>query len=189
MILITGLGNKGKEYNLTRHNIGFEAIDYLAEKHDINISKNQHKALVGTGNIDGKKVMLVKPQTYMNSSGESLLDIVKYYDIPFEKILIIYDDIDLETGKIRLRKKGSAGTHNGMRSVIYHLRSDQLPRLRIGIGKPERGNLVKYVLGKFSDEEIEIMGNTVEKSAKIIELFIQQGIDNAMNKFNCNNVE
>ena len=135
MFVIAGLGNPGKKYENTRHNMGFLVVDRIAEKCGISVNRMKHRALVGEGRISGRKALLVKPQTYMNLSGESVREVVDYYDVDLEDVIVIYDDFDLETGSIRVRKKGSAGSHNGMKSVISHLGSGDFPRVRIGIGK------------------------------------------------------
>ena len=184
MQVIIGLGNPENRYNGTRHNIGFEVIDQFAEINDIEIKKTKHKALIGEGFVGGKKIMLVKPQTYMNLSGESALDVVEYYDVPLENLLIIYDDIDLEVGKMRIRSKGSAGTHNGMRSIVQLLQETEIPRLRMGIGRPEKQDLVSYVLGKFTPEERMELKDTLKKAGQAIEVFISKGVTEAMNQFN-----
>lgn len=186
MYVIVGLGNPGEEYVGTRHNIGFDVIDFYAKNKNINIHKQKHKALIGEGFIQNKKVLLVKPQTYMNLSGESIGEIVSYYDIPLENLLIVYDDIDLEIGKLRLRAKGSAGTHNGMRSIVSYLKKDTFPRLRIGIGKPEREDLVDFVLGKFPKNQKKEIQQAIEMAGEAIDVFIFEGIYEAMNQFNGN---
>jgi PTH1 family peptidyl-tRNA hydrolase len=150
LFLIVGLGNPGPRYDNTRHNVGFDAVDLLAARQGIKITKLKHKALIGEGFIEGKKVMLVKPQTFMNCSGESVRDIIEWYKIPVNNIILIYDDVDLEPGRVRVRSKGSSGTHNGMKSVIYQIQSDQFPRIRIGIGKaPENWDLADYVFSEY----------------------------------------
>lgn len=184
MHVIIGLGNPEDSYAGTRHNIGFEALNYFSQVENIDIRKIKHRALIGEGFIENKKVMLVKPQTYMNLSGESILDIVDYYDVPLENILVIYDDVDLEVGRLRIRSKGSAGTHNGMKSIIYQLKDDNIPRLRIGIGRPERQDMSSFVLSKFSKEEKEDIINVIKKTEQAIRVFISQGITEAMNQFN-----
>ena len=150
MYIIAGLGNPGKRYENTRHNIGFIALDLLAERNDIKINKIKHKALVGEGRISGQKFLLVKPQTYMNLSGQSVREVMEYYKEEIDRLVVIYDDIDIPSGTVRIRKKGSAGTHNGMRSIIYDLKSDQFPRIRIGIGNNRKGDLRDFVIGGFS---------------------------------------
>ncbi|RKD20915.1 peptidyl-tRNA hydrolase, PTH1 family [Caminicella sporogenes DSM 14501] len=184
MYVIVGLGNPGKKYEGTRHNVGFDVVEYLGYRNNIDIKKIKHKALIGEGMIEGKKVMLVKPQTFMNLSGESVLEICRYYDVDFNKLIVIYDDIDIDFGKIRIRKKGSAGTHNGMRNIIYNLQSDEFPRIRIGIGKPEKGDLVSYVIGKFKDDEKEDILISIKTAACALECIIREGIDKAMNMYN-----
>ncbi|KXZ40603.1 peptidyl-tRNA hydrolase, PTH1 family [Alkalithermobacter thermoalcaliphilus JW-YL-7 = DSM 7308] len=185
MFVVVGLGNPGKEYEDTRHNVGFKVIDILAENNNIDIKKIKHKAMIGEGKIGDKKVLLVKPLTYMNLSGESVLDIYKYYKIDKDKIIIIYDDIDLDVGKIRIRKKGGPGTHNGMRSIIKCLNFEDFPRIRIGVGKPLKGqDLAYFVLSKFYKDEIPSLNEALNKSALAIETIIKENIDIAMNKFN-----
>lgn len=184
MYVIVGLGNPGKKYDATRHNIGFEAIDMLAKRNNIEIKKLKHKALCGEGTIGGKKVILVKPQTFMNLSGQSLLDIVQFYKLDPEKLIVIYDDIDVAVGSLRIREKGSAGSHNGMKSIIYQLQTDQFPRIRIGVGKPQFGDLADYVLGKFPKEEIPKVIETVERAALASEMIVTDGISLAMNRYN-----
>lgn len=183
MYVIAGLGNPGKKYENTRHNIGFITLDFLAERHDIKINKIKHKALVGEGRISGQKVLLVKPQTYMNLSGEALREVMDYYKVDMEDMIVIYDDIDLPAGSVRIRKKGSAGTHNGMRSIVQHLGTD-FPRIRMGIGNDRKGDLVDFVLGGFSKEDREVLEPAVERAALSIECYVEEGIEKAMNKYN-----
>ncbi len=185
MFIFAGLGNPGREYERTRHNVGFQCIDYLSALYRIPVTKAKHKALLGSGIIQGEKVLLVKPQTLMNNSGESLRAIMDFYRVEPTNLVIIYDDIDLDKGIIRIRSKGSAGTHNGMRSVIYHLGTDEFPRFRIGIGKPAPGQeLVSYVLGKYSQDEQRTMNEAVEKVTMAVGEFIVSGIEMAMSKYN-----
>jgi PTH1 family peptidyl-tRNA hydrolase len=185
LIVVIGLGNPGRKYAETRHNVGFWVVELLASKHKIKISKLKFKALYGEGVICGKRVLLVMPQTYMNLSGESVRDIISWYKISVKNIIIIYDDIDLPTGRIRVRPKGSAGTHNGMRSVIYQIMSDEFPRVRVGIDKPPEGwDLADYVLSKFSKEDKEKIAKAVVNAADAVETIIDLGVDQAMNKFN-----
>ncbi|MDO4552111.1 MAG: aminoacyl-tRNA hydrolase [Bacillota bacterium] len=188
MYIIAGLGNPGRKYERTRHNAGFMTVDLLAERHGIKVNKIKHKALVGEGFISGRKVLLVKPQTYMNLSGESLREVMAYYKEPIENLLVIYDDVDVELGRLRLRKKGSAGTHNGMRSIIYQLQQDGFPRLRIGIGghsrEQRRMALRDYVTGGFRKEEREQMETAVERAALAVECLLEKGIDYAMGQYN-----
>lgn len=183
--LIIGLGNPGKKYENTRHNVGFDTIDYLSYKHSIKVSRIGFKAVYGEGEIEGKRIILLKPQTFMNLSGESVREIVDWYKVPLERVIIIYDDIDLEPGKIRIRPKGSSGSHNGMKSIIYQLQADNFPRIRIGIGRaPERWDLADYVLSKFSKEDREIIDQSIEKAAEAAIMVTNNGADKAMNRFN-----
>lgn len=184
MYIIAGLGNPGKKYENTRHNMGFITIDYLADKHDIKINKIKHKALVGEGRISGQKVLLVKPQTYMNLSGQSIREVMDYYKEDIENLIVIYDDIDIGAGTIRIRKKGSAGTHNGMKSIIYDLKSDRFPRIRVGIGNDKSRDLKDFVIGGVSKAERELLEGAVEKAALSAECIVEKGIDKAMNEYN-----
>ena len=184
MFVIVGLGNPGKKYEKTRHNMGFLAIDKLAEKHDIKVNKLKHKALTGDGFIFGQKALLVKPQTYMNLSGESVREIVSYYDIDLEDLIVIYD-VDLEIGTIRIRKKGSAGSHNGMKSIIGQIQSKDFPRIRIGIGKSGGGAEWKdFVLGKTSKQDEKLIEDAVDRAADAVGCILEKGIDKAMNEYN-----
>ncbi len=184
MIVIVGLGNPGKKYDATRHNVGFDLIDYLSHRYDIKVNKLKHKALIGEGVIEGEKVLLVKPQTFMNLSGQSVLPIVQYYNLAPDQLIVAYDDIDTDMGKLRIRKKGSAGTHNGMKNIIYLLKNDQFPRVRIGIGKPERGDLKDFVLKRFSRGEALEMKEVIERAGDAVACMIGDSVDNAMNQFN-----
>jgi len=185
LFVIVGLGNPGAKYENTRHNVGFDTVEILSRRHNIKLSKLKHKALIGDGNIGGRKVILAKPQTFMNLSGESVREIVEWYKIPVKNIIIVYDDIDLPVGKLRLRPKGSAGTHNGMKSVIYQIQSDEFPRVRIGIDKPPEGwDLANYVLGRFSNDERKMVEEAIERAADAVETIVKSGIDSAMNKYN-----
>lgn len=185
MFVIAGLGNPGKKYDGTRHNIGFFAIDLLAEQLGITLKKIKHKALIGEGRMGSERVLLVKPQTYMNLSGESLLDIMSFYKLSPDQLVVLYDDIDLEQGDIRIRPKGSAGTHNGMKSIIYQLKSDQFPRVRIGVGKPTNGmDLADYVLQRFSPADAKQMVPACERAIKGVQLIVEQDVNTAMNQCN-----
>ena len=184
MYVIAGLGNPGRQYEKTRHNMGFLVADEFAATHGIDVRKIKHKALVGEGRIGGEKVLVVKPQTYMNLSGESLREVMSYYDVPMENLIVIYDDMDLETGALRIRKKGSSGSHNGMKSVIYQLQSDEFPRVRIGIGSPSRDDWKDYVTGQVTEKEAPELAKAVKKAAAALECIITDGIDIAMNQFN-----
>ena len=185
MKLIVGLGNIGKEYEATRHNIGFMVLDELARRWGVNTWKNDRNALCGEYRIP-EKVLLLKPTTYMNLSGESIRDIVNFYKIPVENVIIVCDDINLETGRIRIRPKGSDGGHNGLKSIIYQLNSDEFVRIRMGVGAPKNENydLADYVLGKFSKQEIEILTPTANKAVDAIECIIKSGVSQAMNLYN-----
>lgn len=184
MIVIAGLGNPGKKYENTRHNMGFLTIDRIAEKNDIKVNKIKHRALVGDGFISGHKVLLVKPQTYMNLSGESLREVMNYYNVDIEDLIVIYDDFDIETGSLRIRKKGSAGSHNGMKSVIYQLKDDGFPRVRVGIGKSGSLDWKDFVLGKVGGAESDAVSQAISNAADAVECMISEGIDIAMNKYN-----
>lgn len=184
MYIIVGLGNPGKKYDSTRHNIGFEVVDYIGRKFDIPVTKPKFKAHIGEGRIGSEKVILVKPQTYMNLSGESVMSIVEYYDVPMENVIVIYDDIDTEMGKIRIRKKGSAGSHNGMKSIIYLLQDDSFPRIRMGIGKPDNRQLADFVLDRFTKDEIPYMEDAIKNACDSVEIILKEDIDKAMNNFN-----
>lgn len=184
MFVIAGLGNPGKKYENTRHNMGFLVIDRLAEKNDIKVNKIKHKSLVGDGFISGQKALLVKPQTYMNLSGEAIREIVDYYDIDMEDLIVIYDDFDIELGYIRIRKKGSSGSHNGMKSIIQHIHSQDFPRVRIGIGNSGKADWKDFVLGRMGSDEKKAIENAVEKAADAIMCILEKGIDKAMNEYN-----
>ena len=185
MYLVVGLGNPENEYAKTRHNMGFNTINEIAKNNNVNITKTKFKGLYETAIIQGEKVILLKPQTYMNLSGKSIKEAVDFYNIELEKIIIIYDDIDVEKGKIKIRKQGGAGSHNGMKSVVQELASTDFARIRVGIGQPEfKNDMINYVLEKVTDEEQEILNQGVKEAAKAVEEIIKYGIDIAMNKFN-----
>lgn len=186
MYVIVGLGNPSKEYDNTRHNIGFAAIDALADKYGIGVNEAKHKALLGKGVIDGTKVILVKPLTYMNLSGEAVRAVVDYYKIDEEaELIVIYDDISLDVGQLRIRKKGSAGGHNGIKNIIQHLGHDTFQRIKIGVGeKPKGYDLADYVLGHFSKEEQAVMKDALEKVEGAVKLMLMDDVDEAMNRYN-----
>lgn len=185
MYYIVGLGNPGLQYENTRHNAGFLTIDYLADKYGIDVKKLKFKSLYGQGMISGHKVMLIKPQTYMNNSGEAVRDIKNFYRFDSDKLIVVYDDIDIDFGSIRIRKKGSAGTHNGMKSIIYQIQDDSFPRIKISVGKkPDYMDLANFVLSGFSEKEASVMRDEIGLAADAIELMIKDGIDKSMNKFN-----
>ncbi len=183
MYLIAGLGNPGKEYEKTRHNVGFTAAAYLAQCCGIKLSKLKFKAIYGVGDIAGEKCIIMQPQTYMNLSGESVRDAAAFYKIPPENIIIMYDDINLAPGKVRIRPSGSAGGHNGMKSIIYLLNSDNFVRIRFGVGMPEH-NLADYVLGNFNEKDGISVTNAVKKTEEMVTEIIRNGVGDAMSKFN-----
>lgn len=180
------VGQPNKEYDNTRHNIGFAAIDALADKYGISVSDMKNKALMGKGVINGNKVMLLKPLTYMNLSGEAIRAAVDYYKIDEKsELIVIYDDISLDVGQLRIRKKGSAGGHNGIKNIILHLGHDTFLRIKIGVGeKPKGYDLADYVLGHFSGEELAIMKESLEKVCGAVELMLEGDVDAAMNQYN-----
>ncbi len=185
MYIIAGLGNPTKEYEKTRHNAGFDAIDVLAEKHGIQITERKYKAFCGTGFIGGERVLLAKPQTFMNASGESLREAADFYKIRPEQVIVIYDDISLRVGQLRIRTKGSAGGHNGIKSIIAHLGSQDFPRIKIGVGaKPDRMDLADYVLSRFSQTDRQMMEDAFQDAADAVEFMLADGADAAMNRYN-----
>ena len=186
MYLIAGLGNPGKQYERTRHNMGFDTVDELVDRHRIPGAGVQHKAMYGKGMIAGEKVILAKPLTYMNLSGDSIAEFVNYYKIdPETELIVIYDDIDLEPGQIRIRKKGSPGGHNGMKSIISRLGTQNFYRIKVGVGaKPKGWDLADYVLGRFSTQEREEVDKAIGEAADAVEVILSEGIDAAMNKYN-----
>lgn len=188
MYLIVGLGNPEPEYSYTRHNMGFDVINSISKKYNIEVEKIGFNALYGIGEILGKKVILCKPQTYMNLSGEAIIQFVNYYKIDLENVIVIYDDIDIESGQVKLRKKGGAGTHNGMKSVVENLKSTEFPRVRIGTGLIlEKVNLIEYVISKLSKDEYSNLVQGIDIGVKAVEEILKEGIDNAMNKINSKN--
>ena len=185
MKIIAGLGNPGKEYRATRHNIGFEAVDYIAYDLGIYIDERKHKALLGKGIFAGEKVIFLKPQTYMNLSGESIRAALDYYKLTNEDLIVIYDDISLDVGEIRIRTKGSAGGHNGIKSIISHLGTDVFDRITLGVGDTPKGyDLADYVLGKFKENEVKNMEEAVINAKKALKLMLQNEEEKAMNLFN-----
>lgn len=186
MFIIAGLGNPDEKYQGTRHNVGFDVVDRLAEKYQIAVDTKKHRALIGKGVIEGQKVLLVKPQTYMNLSGESIRSLVEYYKIdPEEELLVIYDDISLEVGQLRIRRKGSAGGHNGIKNIIAQLGTDTFQRIKVGVGeKPKGYDLAAYVLGHFHGEDLELMEEGYEKAISATEEILKGEIDAAMNEYN-----
>ena len=185
MLIIAGLGNPGKEYENTRHNAGFMVMDALAEKIGADISEKKHKALCGKGVIGGEKVILMKPQTYMNSSGESIRAAADYYKVDPEDILIVYDDISLAPGQLRIRAKGSAGGHNGIKSIIAHLGTQEFPRVKVGVGeKPKGYDLADYVLSRFPKDERVLMEEAFERAGEAAVCMMNDTMEHAMNQFN-----
>ena len=184
-MLIVGLGNPGDRYKNTRHNVGFMAIDAVADALTIPVNTIKFKGLYGEGRAFGKKVRLLKPTTYMNESGQSVRACLDYFKIEPEEMLVLVDDIDIAFGTIRLRKSGSAGTHNGLKSIIYQVQSDQFPRLKIAVGKKNpHMDLANFVLSTFTDEEEKVMDETIEKAKDAALLFLKSGPDEAMNTYN-----
>jgi len=185
MYLIVGLGNPEKEYSGTRHNMGFCAINELARKNNIDLNKEKFEALHGSGMLYGQKVVIIKPQTYMNLSGQAVKKFMDFYKIDINKLIVVYDDMDINPGEIRIRKQGTAGGHNGIKSIIHELSSTQFPRIRIGIGRPKyEDNYINYVINKISKKELEELQPGIDKAADAIEVILKSNIDTAMNKFN-----
>ena len=184
--MIVGLGNPGKQYESTRHNAGFICIDILAEKYGIKINKLKFRSLMGEGRIEGKRCLLLKPQTFMNLSGEAVRDAADFYKIPAENIIVICDDISLEPGKMRIRRKGSHGGQNGMKNIIYHLKNDNFPRIKIGIGaKPNPDyDLADWVLSRFSQSEAKLIKQVADNTVSAIEYMVNGNIDKAMSNYN-----
>lgn len=190
MYIIAGLGNPTKEYDKTRHNVGFAVIDALADRYGIDVREKKHKALCGKGVIEGQKVILAKPQTFMNLSGESIRAMVDFYKVTPEEIIIIYDDVSLEPGQLRLRLKGSAGGHNGIKNIIAHLGTQEFPRIKVGVGaKPPRMDLADYVLSRFSQGETRLMEEAYKEAAQAAAMMMTDGAERAMNHFNAKKKE
>jgi PTH1 family peptidyl-tRNA hydrolase len=183
MYLVVGLGNPGREYEGTRHNVGFEVIDCISEKLNFQVSKIKFKGLIGEFIISGEKVLFLKPSTFMNLSGESVRDAAEFYKIPPENIIVVYDDVAIDVGRLRIRGSGSDGGHNGMKNIIYHLNSDSFPRVRVGVGAP-KGDMVSHVLGRFSDEERKAIDETIKVAADAVIEIIQNGVQSSMNRYN-----
>ncbi len=184
--LIVGLGNPGDKYEFTRHNAGFMCVDFLADKLDFKINKLKYKSLLADVDIKGHRCLIMKPQTFMNNSGEAVRDAAQFYKIPPENVIVIYDDISLDVGKIRVRRKGSDGGHNGIKSIIYHLNSDNFPRIKVGVGKKpaEWEDLADWVLSRFTNDELKILHDVAEKVCKNLPLMLDGDIDKAMNRMN-----
>jgi len=186
MYIIVGLGNPGSKYSNTRHNIGFDVIDALADVAGISVIERKHKAIVGKGILDGQRVILVKPQTYMNLSGESVREVIDYYKVDeTQELIVISDDTSLDVGNIRVRKKGSAGGHNGLKNIIAHLGHDTFMRVKMGVGeKPKGYDLADYVLGHFTGDERKVMDEAAKSAIEAIRMMMGGEIDRAMNQFN-----
>lgn len=184
--IIAGLGNPGKEYEYSRHNAGFLCLDILCNKYGIKTDRVKYRALVGTVLIEGHSCLIMRPQTFMNNSGEAIKEAADFYKIPPEKVIVIFDDISLDTGVLRIRRKGSAGGHNGIKSIIYQLNSDNFPRLKIGVGerKDPDSDLKDYVLGKFSKEDLATLKKTMERAVDAVAYIVKGDIDGAMSSFN-----
>ena len=186
MFIIAGLGNPDEKYQGTRHNVGFDVVDRLAEKYQIAVDTKKHRALIGKGVIEGQKVLLVKPQTYMNLSGEAVHEAVQFYKIPADHVLVIYDDVSLPVGKLRVRPTGSAGGHNGIKNIIAHLGTQEFPRIKIGTGAPSGGGaeMIDWVIGVPSQAERKILVESFENAVKAAEDIIENGCQKAMNDYN-----
>ena len=185
MYIIAGLGNPTREYEKTRHNVGFEVIDVLADRLGTTVEEKKFKGCYGRGIIGGQKGLLLKPQTFMNLSGESVRAAADFYKVDPEHIIIVYDDISLDVGQLRIRKKGSAGGHNGIKNIIAHLGTQEFPRIKVGVGdKPKKMDLADYVLSRFSKEDSAVMEDAFREAAGAVEMMIIQGADAAMNQFN-----
>lgn len=183
--LIAGLGNPGREYEHTRHNVGFKVLDVVAHKLCTSVDKIKFKGLIGEGRYDGQRVLLLKPHTYMNLSGQSVADAVNFYKIPLNKIIVIHDDMNLPLGKLRIRPRGSSGGHKGMDSIIYNLSSDEFCRIRVGIGKPQgEYDAASYVLGRFTPDDLRKIDDVIQIAADASLVIVKCGIDEAMNRYN-----
>jgi PTH1 family peptidyl-tRNA hydrolase len=183
-ILVVGLGNPGAEYHHTRHNVGFETLDLLARAHNIPFKATEKRAWVGFGSIEGVPVLLAKPLTYMNNSGESVGPLMRLLELKPEEVIVVSDEMNLPVGRIRVRRGGSAGGHNGLKSLIQHLRSEEFPRVRIGVGRPPEGAAIGHVLGKFERGELEAIRAGIEVAAEAVEVIVSAGVESAMNRFN-----
>lgn len=183
--IIVGLGNPGKEYEITRHNTGFMALDLFSDKMNTHIDRLKFKALTACGELGGHRVLLMKPQTFMNLSGEAVFTAMDFYKIPLERVIVVFDDTTLDVGKMRIRKKGSAGGHNGIKSIIANCGGDNFPRIKIGIGKkPDGWDLADWVLGKYSEDDLKILSTMYENSFEAAKLIMDGKAEDAMGKFN-----
>ena len=185
MYLIVGLGNPEEEYANTRHNMGFDVINKLAQRYEIDMNRTKFNAIYGNGIMEGQKVILIKPQTYMNLSGQAIKEFYNFYKIKIEELIVIYDDMDVEKGEIKIRKKGGPGSHNGMKSIVHELSNEGFPWVRVGIGKPIFAEeKINYVIGKLPKEEADILEKGVNKAVGAVQEILKSGIDNAMNRYN-----
>ena len=185
MYIIVGLGNPEQDYANTRHNMGFDVINEIAKEFNISVNKKKFNSLIGMGEIEENKVLLMKPQTYMNLSGEAVKQCIDFFKENINNVLVIYDDMDIEKGMIKIRKKGGSGTHNGMKSIVNMLNSQNFPRIRVGIGKPDdKNDMISYVIGHIPEEERKNLKTGVDKAKNAIIEILKNGIDKAMNKFN-----
>ncbi len=183
--IVVGLGNPDRKYENTRHNAGFITLDTLADHLGVRIDRIKYKSLCTTATIGGKKVLLMKPSTYMNNSGQAVVEAMNFYKVPAEKVIVIFDDISLDVGKMRIRRKGSDGGHNGIKNIIYLSGSNLFPRIKIGVGhKPEKWDLADWVLSSFSDTEMKTLEETAKKACDAVELIIDGNTDKAMNLYN-----
>ena len=184
MFIIVGLGNPTKEYNGTRHNVGFDVIDAIADQYNISVTERKCRAFCGIGVIEGRKVILVKPQTYMNLSGESVRGFIDFYKIDVEtELLVIYDDVSLDVGQLRIRKKGSAGGHNGIKSLIAHTKTQEFKRIRVGIDRHPKIPVVDYVLGKFTEDELALVNQAIDLSVKACEMALTESFNKVMTEY------
>lgn len=185
MYLVVGLGNPEPEYSVTRHNMGFDVINKISQKCEIDVKKKGFQGLYGTGIIENQKVILLKPQTFMNLSGDSIIEVMKFYKIPIENLIVIYDDMDIEIGTIKIRPKGSSAGHNGIKSIVYHIKTEEFKRVRIGIGRPEyKEEMVDYVVNKVTPEQYTKLSKGIDEATEAVIEILKNGIDSAMNKFN-----
>lgn len=183
--IIAGLGNPGEKYENTRHNAGFIALDTIADKNNISVDRLKFKSLCGIGTVGDKRVLLMKPSTFMNLSGQAVTEAMNFYKIPPERVIVIFDDISLETGRLRIRRKGSDGGHNGIKNIIYLSGSDMFPRIKLGVGKKPNGwDLADWVLSRFKDDELKELKTAAENAAEAVEYMVQEQTDKAMNLFN-----
>lgn len=185
LYLIIGLGNPGKDYEKTRHNVGFDVVEELSERHSVPLNKAKFNAVFGEGRIGSKRVFLVKPTTYMNNSGQAVRQLMDFYKLEPDSLCVVLDDIDIDFSQVRVKRKGSAGTHNGMKSIIYHLGCDEFTRVKLGVGKKHEGeDLAKFVLSRFSQEQRSEIDKCILRAADAVECWLQFGVDRAMNEFN-----